>query len=450
MSSPAQVQSAFSQLPKSIRDDYHDLVAMLQYRRPHYSAAEEKFIARFIDPLRVTEDAYGNLFKVVGKNPTILWSCHVDTVHHAGGSQDLVLKDGKLQLAKHCTANCLGGDDTAGVWMLTRMIRAKVPGFYVFHRGEERGCLGAKWILDQSPWLLEGMTAAIAFDRMGTEDIISHQRGQRCASEEFIASLAAGLGMKHASKHGMYTDTAVYAKKIPECSNISVGYDNAHSHSETLDVYYLFALRKAVLQLDTSKLVIARDPAAKPDYSYNKPADYTFDWKRYKWDKKLRTWVDPIDGTAIMLGSGSETASANTAYPDHGYTPTNYGAYGYLPPAGTYTNVTEHNKKGKELAATFDGIYEEEEEPAKATTEKVDPPTTPVPAIASAASARQDWVKTQARFVTLADFARAYPEEVGDYLEQLGMTPLAMQAHIDQIYEQKVVGPNGASEGGTP
>jgi hypothetical protein len=42
-------------------------------------------------------------------------------------------------------SSCLGADDAAGVWLLCEMIRAGIPGLYVFHRNEERGGRGAEF-----------------------------------------------------------------------------------------------------------------------------------------------------------------------------------------------------------------------------------------------------------------------------------------------------------------
>ena len=47
-------------------------------------------------------------------------------------------------LDKSGDATCLGADDGAGIYIMLRMIETKKPGLYVFHRGEERGGIGAK------------------------------------------------------------------------------------------------------------------------------------------------------------------------------------------------------------------------------------------------------------------------------------------------------------------
>ncbi len=157
---------------------------------------------------------------------------------------------------------------------MTEMIEAGVPGLYAFHRGEERGGLGSRYVAAQEPERLAGIRAAIAFDRRGTSSIITHQSGERCCSEDFAASLSRAIGLHHqADPTGTFTDTANYTDLIGECTNISVGYDAEHTPSETLDLDYLLCLRRAILNIDVGVLVYARNPgevelAAELDFAY--------------------------------------------------------------------------------------------------------------------------------------------------------------------------------------
>lgn len=239
------------------------MAEMLRYKRPHGSVSERKFINRFIRPLGVSVDAFGNLSKQIGDNPNILWSAHTDTVHATAGKQNLDMAGGILRRKDAIGfGDCLGADNGAGVWLLREMILASVPGLYVFHRGEEKGRLGSAWLAKHKPTFLEGITIAIAFDRRGTQSIITHQMCQRSCSDAFARSLSAALGLQHKlDDGGSYTDTASYTHLIPECTNVSVGYEHEHTSRETLDCGYLFELRKAVLAADFSQLVVKRDPA---------------------------------------------------------------------------------------------------------------------------------------------------------------------------------------------
>jgi hypothetical protein len=234
-----------------------ELITMLSTRRPAWSRTERAFITKHLEPLGLSSDSFGNLYKRIGSAP-VLWSCHTDTVHTQGGSQVLSIAADIVQVADK-GSNCLGADDTAGMWLMMEMIRAEKPGLYLFHRAEEIGGKGSEFIATETPEILDGIQFAIAFDRRGTGSIITHQWGGRCCSEEFAATLSAGLGLGHTSDAtGSFTDTANYTDLVGECTNVSVGYSNEHSRQECLDLSYLMRLRSALLCLDVSTLVQAR------------------------------------------------------------------------------------------------------------------------------------------------------------------------------------------------
>lgn len=254
----------------------HDLVDILMYCRPKGSQAEADMVRKHIYGLLDTEegilmheDIQGNIVVDVGDNPHgVLWSCHTDSVHDAAFNrrQNIVLTtEGFLRLAQSEWANCLGADDGTGIWLMREMIKGKVGGRYVFHYGEESGCIGSNWLRKFRPDLLEGIRFAVAFDRNGYNDIITHQRGSRCASEAFAASLAAQLPGNYKSEHGIWTDTAVYTDIVAECTNLSVGYFGAHGSGERQSVPHAIALREAMLKIDPSKWVCERKPGP-PDY----------------------------------------------------------------------------------------------------------------------------------------------------------------------------------------
>lgn len=238
-----------------------ELLAMLSFRRPAWSNTEREFINRFIRPLGMQEDNIGNLYKRIGDAP-IVWSCHTDTAHERGGKQLLSFANGIVKQSDP-KSDCLGADCTAGVWLMVQMIRAKRPGLYIFHRAEEIGGIGSSFIAEDTPGLLAGILYAVAFDRRGTSSIITHQAGGRCCSEAFAGSFSKALGMAHrADSGGSFTDTANYTGLIGECSNLSVGYENEHRPSESLDTVYLERLCAALLQLDCAALVSERVPGA--------------------------------------------------------------------------------------------------------------------------------------------------------------------------------------------
>lgn len=250
-----------------VSDRVRELLVMHTYKRPASSNTERLFIHRYLTPLGVAQDGCGNLWLDVGTDsPSILWSSHTDTVHRSDGMQRVEYGDGILTLGgskKH--RECLGADCTAGVWIMRQMILAGVPGRYVFHRGEEIGGIGSSYVAKSEPVRLKGIQFAIAFDRRGTQDVISHQF-TRTASDKFCGQMSELLGMGYTPDDtGTFTDTANYEGMVPECTNLSVGYERAHSSLEFLSVDHVTRLLDKVLAVDWSVLVAHRDPAAWED-----------------------------------------------------------------------------------------------------------------------------------------------------------------------------------------
>lgn len=253
------------------------LLDMLTYCRPARSQTVVEFCQKFIAPLDgAWQDEYLNWHVYVGTDSPVLWSCHTDTVHRIAGRQTLHY-DGTVdmvQLSKRSRRimHCLGADDTAGVFLCVSMINAGVSGHYVFHHAEEIGGIGSDNIADHTPELVNGSRFAIALDRKGTEDVITHQFG-RCCSDAFAISLADQLNRVDSLAYapdtsGVFTDTANYTGLIGECTNLSVGYSHAHSDRETLDIAHLRLLLVALCQLDQTALVLERTAGDIDEYEW--------------------------------------------------------------------------------------------------------------------------------------------------------------------------------------
>ncbi len=264
------------------------LLEMLTYCRPAGSQTEGEFIKRYIKPTGAYRTIGGNYLLVIPGDPDTLFSCHTDTVHSKGGKQE-VLYDMDFELAFVDGNDPLGADNTAGVWMLLEMIAAKIPGTYLFHFGEERGCLGSKDLAKQAKDWLSQHKRAIAFDRRGTTSVITRQRSDRCCSDKFGQALADALGdlEYELDPTGLYTDTASYMEIIPECTNVSVGYDHEHGPEETLDIGHCKRLRDQVLTINWGALPTERDPSVE---------DYDWHARGGGWNGKYSSYSDYISG----------------------------------------------------------------------------------------------------------------------------------------------------------
>ncbi len=246
------------------------LLDMLTYCRPAGSQTDREFCARFIPPSAL-RDLYGNYHVYIdnldGSPSGILWSCHTDTVHRSDGRQTVRYSPatGLVKLSKRSyrdKRNCLGADDTVGVWLCLQMIARGIPGHYTFHYGEERGGIGSGNLVAEDPTWFADARYVIALDRRGTQDVITNQAGDRSASDLFAYSLALELdqvGLDYRpSDRGIYTDSAEYMYHVPECTNLSVGYYAEHTIHEYLDTDHALRLLEGLCLVREDHLRSAR------------------------------------------------------------------------------------------------------------------------------------------------------------------------------------------------
>lgn len=247
---------------------------MLTYRRAHDSAGEAEFIARYIAPVAKPVTALNGTVHAytvtIGTGSRIAFCAHTDSVHNRtlpATRQPVAYDSARREyfVSDKNQRDCLGADNAAGCYVLLHMIAARVPGLYVFFRGEERGGIGSSWIAENRADLFANIDVAIQFDRRDTRSIITHMAIGRTCSDEFGLSLADALGLGHElDDTGSFTDTANLAGIVPECTNVSVGYDHEHSNAEILDAAYLDKLTAACIATfsNNPSLEIARDPGA--------------------------------------------------------------------------------------------------------------------------------------------------------------------------------------------
>lgn len=267
------------------------LAQILTTKRAHGSAGDTQFRTWLMAALRnmkvEPKVLAENIVVTVsdsGEDSKILFSCHIDTVHSAevsdGSRQKLAYDKGFghlfLDTSSKGHGTCLGADDGAGIYVLMRMIEARVKGTYVFHVGEERGGIGSNNMRSKHQDFLKKFSHAIAFDRAGTDDVVYVQGGTSCASIECAEALSQALNELNSeftfkpSDRGTFTDTKVYAGTIVECLNVSVGYLNQHSQDESLDVAFLEDLVDACINLDWEALPKKRIPGVSGFYDSNK------------------------------------------------------------------------------------------------------------------------------------------------------------------------------------
>jgi len=427
---------------------------MLSYCRPYNTRVEEAFISKFLVPLGGFFDKYGNFYKQVGLAPTVLWSSHTDTVHSTSGFQKIEYtldKTGNtiFQVGAAEKSSCLGADDTCGIWLMTEMIKREVPGLYIFHREEEIGGKGSAWVAKENPNAVKGIKFAVAFDRRGEGSIITHQRSRKCCSSEFAKSLAEQLGMGHKEDDtGAFTDTASYVDLIAECTNVSVGYDGAHTKWENTNVDYLLKLRDAVCAMDLSKLVEARKPGDNAyktytytSYSYGRPSGGTADkkyfrglqgwegrelreifgrnydwWDYYEWDDVTGLWYRLYDAAGVPKGGEGDGPPSIKEAPVQ----KDLGVTKLSPEARVGKKTKKSTAKASKVlpgpGCTTDNVYRTQADRAAADTTADNP--------------RNSSGGRRGTYNEAVSLIRENPEIIADLLESMGYGPDEIDDHI--------------------
>lgn len=200
-------------------------------------------------------------------HPRTMFSSHADTADHSCEVVQHRVRDtceGERIISTDGTT-ILGADCKIGMALMIKMIEAKVPGLYVFHSGEECGCIGSNELareMEDWPELMIPLRC-VAFDRRGVDSIVTHQVGKRTASDKFAEALAAqlrgtGIEMKP-DDTGVFTDSQSYQHLIPECTNISVGYRNQHTTMECQDIRFAERLLERLVMVDWEGLPTERN-----------------------------------------------------------------------------------------------------------------------------------------------------------------------------------------------
>jgi hypothetical protein len=248
-------------------ETFKEYLDMLSYKRPAWSKTEEEYIAKFIRPLGAVEDGIGNLYLTInhtdGTAPTTMFTSHTDSVHRTEGRQHIVITDDVVSVTKN--EECLGADDATGNYIMMTMIRNDVPGLYVFFRAEEIGGIGSDHAVSHETYW-EGYTKCVSFDRTSDlHSVITRQGWGACASDAFAQELADRLYDNTKIDYcpddtGIFTDSANFVDVIAECTNISVGYQNEHSHKEIQNLTILGRLIEAMPRMCWDTLPVVRDP----------------------------------------------------------------------------------------------------------------------------------------------------------------------------------------------
>ena len=137
----------------------------------------------------------------------------------------------------------LGADDRAGVYAITQILKAGLHPTIIFTTDEELGCVGADALVVQMPNCPTDLKYIIQLDRRGSDDCVFYS----CNNPEFDTYVES---FGFVTNFGSFSDISSIcpAWKVAGV-NLSIGYYNEHSVSETLCVGQMFNTIKKVKQM---------------------------------------------------------------------------------------------------------------------------------------------------------------------------------------------------------
>jgi hypothetical protein len=230
-----------------------------------YPHGHEEEVLQFLPKL--SKDEYGNYYTIIGSNkPTTMFTSHLDTADREQKVTSLYSKedDNGDEIIYTDGSTILGADDKSGVTVMLYMMDKGVQGLYYFFVGEERGGIGSNKVSADydSIEYLKDIKRCVSFDRRKTISVITQQLGRVCCSNEFGTALCKEYGKSGINfsldPTGIYTDSASFIDDIPECTNISVGYENEHTGRELQNMTFLTKLCEASVKVDWNSLPTAR------------------------------------------------------------------------------------------------------------------------------------------------------------------------------------------------
>ena len=232
-----------------------------QLRQPSLLKAMKQYLKNKYDKVIATNE----YLVAVGDIPVAL-TAHLDTV----------FKDAPKNIFYDRAKNVmwspegLGADDRAGVYAIVQIIKSGLRPTVIFTTDEELGCKGAEKLVKDMPAAPTELKYIIELDRRGSDDCVFYQ----CDNDDFEAYVESfGFVMNF----GSFSDISEIcpAWKVAGV-NLSIGYYNEHSYSETLYIgQMLNTIRKVKNMLNSADVA--------PYYEYKEI--YTKSW--------LSKWMSP-------------------------------------------------------------------------------------------------------------------------------------------------------------
>ena len=174
----------------------------------------------------------------------------------------------------------LGADDRAGVFAIIQILRSGLRPHIILTTDEEKGCLGAE-ALAKLPCPFEELNYVIELDRRGTNDCVFYD----CENPDFVDYVEA---FGFTETWGSFSDICEICPEWGVAGvNLSIGYQDEHSYTETLYVGPMLAtIEKVKKMLKEKDIPFFKYIPSRYSYSWTKGSGYKYDYDAWDdWDE---------------------------------------------------------------------------------------------------------------------------------------------------------------------
>ena len=276
-----------------------------------------KYIKKVLDENNIVyyEDSYGNIYNLDLKNVPLL-SAHMDTV----------MKEEDRKMVKYIfpddtglivNGNIIGGDDKCGIFIALRILLSHLKANFIFSKDEEIGCMGIQALIEDvgiQNKIKNNCLYCLVLDRNGNSDIICFNNDY--GTEEFeqaLVQVSLNYGLEYKPATGLYSD-ADFISDLISTANLSVGYFNAHTKSETVE---LLSVENALFFAERI-IEEVQERFEAPQRTYNNVRYFGYGYDPYKKPKisKLDKYFDEFDVYSTKEYEEKECDSCNIEVDD--------------------------------------------------------------------------------------------------------------------------------------
>lgn len=261
--------------------DYKTFTQLCALTQNGMIATMKRYLESKYDTVVATDD----YIYAVGNIPVAL-AAHMDTVFPRPATQVYYDKEQNVIWSP----DGLGADDRAGIFAIIQIIKKGLRPHIILTTDEEKGANGA-FALAELKCPFPDLRFIIQLDRRGADDCVFYE----CENNDFIDYIES-FGFVEAI--GSFTDISVICPEWGIAGvNLSVGYKNEHSVSETLHVGHLLNT------IDKVTNILSQPEKKLPRFIYVAS-------KRRGWWNRWNTWK-PTKPTAEEC----KCASCSKQYP---------------------------------------------------------------------------------------------------------------------------------------